>query len=212
MKYISSNILISPARPACVSLIFHSIWSILKYLAPGGRIDERDGPFRPFFLSTGGPLIHGSVMKLSVSLSLSLPLSLARDRTNDSERKTRGGRTSAAARGCNLSSFVLFYARIFRRPPLLGRRALAHAPPPPIGSARTVPIRVGPFKSSRPKWAIRRKRPLRPATTTAALPFFYLLRSLPLSTVLWGTSSVKSMERAALLDTIFVLFYIMVGL
>ena len=62
----------------------------------------------------GGPLIHSGVMELSL-----------REAANERPRTKDAGR--AGDRGCNLSSFVLFYARIFRRP-LLGRRALAHAP------------------------------------------------------------------------------------
>ena len=62
----------------------------------------------------GGPLIHSGVMELSL-----------REAANERPRTKDAGR--AGDRGCNMSSFVLFYARIFRRP-LLGRRVLVRAP------------------------------------------------------------------------------------
>ena len=90
-------------------------------------------------------------------MKLSLSLSLAGDRTNDSERKTRRR---------NLSSFVLFYARIFRWPLLLlrrRRRAVRARTPRPHGlHGKALP--------NRPKWAIRSDR-RRATRTTAALSF-----------------------------------------
>ena len=166
-----------------------------SYLAPGGRIDERDGPFRPFFLSTGGPLIHGSVMKLSVSLSLSLSLSLARDRTNDSERKTRRRR--------NLSSFVLFYARIFRWPLL--------RPPPRRRTPTTVcpgePAQIGP--NGRYEGSDGR-RGRGGGGRLPHCPFLPSSLSLSLSSGLRRTSSVK-VECAALLDSVSFLPFLSYG-
>ena len=145
----------------------------------------------------GGLLIHSGVMELS--------LREAAKKTTPNERRGAGGR--ARDRGCNLSSFVLFYARIFRRP-LLGRRALAHAP-----AHRVCPDSAHP---GGPLQIVSAQMGNTSEATTATgddcrIALFYLLRSLPLSTVLWGTSSVKSMECAALLDSIVVLFYVMVG-
>ena len=103
-----------------------------------------------------------------------------REAANERPRTKDAGRARAGDRGCNMSSFVLFYARIFRRP-LLGRRVLVRAPAHrvrPDGQCPGGPLQIVSAQMGNTSEAT--------AATgdDCRIALFYLLRSLPLSTVL----------------------------